>query len=93
MTESSNAVFLSYASQDAEAALVRLTQDQGDLWPYGVAEVFAYRGERDLAFTWLDRAYVVRDPDLNLVRADPLLVPLRDDPRYKALLRKMNLPE
>jgi hypothetical protein len=53
--------------------------------------VFAYRGENDQAFDWLEKAYDVRDGDLAFVLRDPLLVPLHDDPRWSVLMKKMNL--
>jgi tetratricopeptide (TPR) repeat protein len=62
-------------------------------WPSGIARVYAFRGERDRAFEWLDRAYDTRDQDLYYIKGDPLLRNLESDPRYKAFLRKMNLPE
>jgi len=42
---------------------------------------------------WLERAYKFRDEDLYSIKDDPLLKNLESDPRYKAFLRKMNLPE
>ncbi|MGH8276711.1 MAG: tetratricopeptide repeat protein, partial [Steroidobacteraceae bacterium] len=58
-----------------------------------IAEVFAWRGEKDQAFEWLERAYRQRDAGLSYVKVDPLLANLRGDPRYEAFLRKMNFPE
>jgi serine/threonine-protein kinase len=55
--------------------------------------VYAFRGEKDRAFEWLDRAFDLRDEDLYVIKGDPLLKNLEGDPRYKAFLRKMNLPE
>jgi adenylate cyclase len=79
---------------ESDAALARLADEAGTIWPYGVALVHAYRGERDKAFEWLEKAYAARDLDLlTFVLKDPLLTPLHDDPRYKELLRKMNLLE
>jgi hypothetical protein len=54
--------------------------------------VYAYRGESDQAFVWLERAYTERDTGLEEMKADPLLAGLRNDPRYSALLKKMRLP-
>jgi len=60
---------------------------------YNIASVYAYRGEKDLAFQHLEAAYQRREPDLLNLKVDPVLTGLRGDQRYKALLRKMNLPE
>ena len=46
----------------------------------------------DEAFEWLDRAYVQRSGSLIGLKVDPLMKSLRDDPRYAAFLRKLNLP-
>ena len=45
------------------------------------------------AIAWLNRAYTQKDPELYLIKGDPLLKGLERDSRYKALLRKMKLPE
>jgi hypothetical protein len=60
---------------------------------YQIAEVHAYRVETDLAFEWLERAYAQRDGGLPDVKSDRLLRGLVSDPRYKASLMKMKLPE
>jgi hypothetical protein len=59
---------------------------------YQIAEAYAGRGEPDQAFECLERAYRQRDGGLTGLRRDPLLISLHTDPRYKALLRKINLP-
>jgi TolB-like protein len=58
-----------------------------------IADVYAWRGEKDQAFQWLERAYELRDSGLTWIKIDTDLRSLRGDPRYKALLRKMNLPK
>jgi hypothetical protein len=60
---------------------------------YNIASVYAYRGEKDLAFRHLEAAWQQREPLLLNLKSDPLLTGLRSDPRYKALLLRMNLPE
>lgn len=60
---------------------------------YQIAEVYALRGEQPQAFEWLEAAYSQRDGGLTMLKIDPLLDTLHGDPRYAALLRKMNLPE
>jgi len=54
--------------------------------------VYAFRGETDRAFEWLERAYASRDSGLAQFKGDPLLKSLEHDPRYAAFLKKMHLP-
>jgi TolB-like protein/DNA-binding winged helix-turn-helix (wHTH) protein/Flp pilus assembly protein TadD len=58
-----------------------------------IASVYAWRGEKDKAFQWLERAYTERDAGITWLKIDFSFRDLRGDPRYKALLKKMNLPE
>jgi TolB-like protein len=60
---------------------------------WAIASVYAWRGETDLAFMWAERAYAHRITGLTWIKIDPHFRYLRSDPRYKALLKKMNLPE
>jgi serine/threonine protein kinase/TolB-like protein/lipoprotein NlpI len=81
---------------DGDATLGELEKKYpgyADKNPVRMAEVWGYRGDNDQAFAWLDRAYRQHDPILPAMRADPLLEGLRPDPRFKALVRKMKLPE
>ena len=73
-------------------ALKQLVTDFGDQCAVQIAEVYAWRGEREKAVAWLERAYAVRDPGLIYLKIDGFLRPLRDDPRYAALLVKLNFP-
>lgn len=79
--------------READAALLELIQKRAPVAPYGIASVYTYRQEVDTAFEWLDRAYVQRDAGMTGIKFDPFLRSLRNDPRYKAMLKKMNLPE
>ena len=54
------------------------------------ARIYASLGDKDQAFEWLEKAHQARDGTL-LVMIDPLLDPLRDDPRFQDLLLRMNL--
>jgi len=76
---------------ESDVALARLVDEAGKFWPYSVALVHAYRGERDQAFEWLEKARTTRDVDLFYVRKDPFLRPLHDDPRWAKLMKSMNL--
>ncbi|HYN15982.1 MAG TPA: protein kinase [Terriglobales bacterium] len=59
---------------------------------FQIAELYAFRGEADRAFEWLERAYAQRDGGLAEMKGDPLLKSLERDPRYAAFLKKMRLP-
>ena len=78
---------------ESDAALVRAANAYAEHWAYVVAQVHAYRGEIKQALAWLDRAHRQKDVALYRVKGDPLLKNLEPDPRYKAFLHKMNLPE
>jgi TolB-like protein/DNA-binding winged helix-turn-helix (wHTH) protein/Tfp pilus assembly protein PilF len=56
------------------------------------AMVYTGLGEKELAFTWLQSAFEERDPGLMNLMVDPQLDPLRSDPRFQDLLRRMNFP-
>jgi TolB-like protein/predicted Ser/Thr protein kinase len=60
--------------------------------PMGAAVVYGVLGERDLAFRLLEAAYEERDSNIPWIQSDPNLRTLSDDPRFGALLRRMNLP-
>ena len=78
---------------ESDAALTRVVHEhaQDDAWE--IADAYAYRGELDQAFAWLERAYRQKDSGLYQIKGDPWFKKLAGDPRYKAFLRKMNLPE
>ena len=78
---------------ESDAALAALKSKHAGEMAYQIAEVHAFRDEVDLAFEWLDRAYDQRDGGLSDIKGDPFLRGLVDDPRYRALLRKLKLPE
>jgi adenylate cyclase len=78
---------------DSDAALKRLTELALPDSAYFIACVHAYRGESDAAFLWLERAFRQKDSYLWAIKGEPYLNSLNGDPRYKAFLKKMNLPE
>src|SRR6266704_6900505 len=79
--------------QESDAALAELTAKDSETAAYQIAEVYAYRGDKDRAFEWLERARRQRDPGLGNLRKDPLLTNLYDDPRWNAFLRRMGLAD
>jgi tetratricopeptide (TPR) repeat protein len=89
---SAMAYFAAGRKAESDAQLAEAIRQNATDWPQGIASAYAFRGEKDHAFEWLDRAYEARD-HLYIIKGDPLMKKLQGDPRYKALLRKMNLPE
>ena len=61
--------------------------------PYQIAEVHAWRGEKEQAFEWAERAFAERDMGLTWLKIDTDFRSLRGDARYRALVGKMNLPQ
>jgi serine/threonine-protein kinase len=55
-----------------------------------VATVHLGLGEKEQALDWLERGYQAHDWHLTLLKAEPVFDPLRDEPRFKDLLRRMN---
>jgi serine/threonine-protein kinase len=76
----------------SDAALQRAQRQYGDSSNYQYADIHAQRGEKDEAFASLDRAWQFRDPGLAYMKGDWMLDPIRSDPRFSALLAKMNFP-
>ena len=58
---------------------------------YEIALVYAGLGNKDEAFAWLEESYKVRDKGLTYLKLDPCMDPLRSDPRFQNLLRRVGL--
>jgi TolB-like protein/DNA-binding winged helix-turn-helix (wHTH) protein/Tfp pilus assembly protein PilF len=78
--------------EESDRALKKLIATHQNDCAFQIAEAYAYRGQTDKAFEWLDRAYRQRDPGTPEFSTNPLMRSLRQDPRYAELLKKMNLP-
>jgi len=59
--------------------------------PYFLGVVHAAMGDKEAAFSWLEKAYEEHDSYLVRLRVEPLMDPLRPDPRFEKLLHRMNL--
>ena len=77
---------------DAQAALAAMLHESTGA-EFQIAEAYAYLGDADQAFRWLEAAVDHRDPGIVWLRDDPLLRGLTGDARYAALLRALNLPQ
>jgi tetratricopeptide (TPR) repeat protein len=79
------------AAERTRAALQALRSD-GYASALGLAEVSVALGDRERAFLWLDQAAEERSFHLVYVKVWPELDPLRSDPRFQALVRRLGLP-
>jgi hypothetical protein len=61
--------------------------------PYEIASMYAELGDKEEAFRWLNTAYQERDAGLLQLRTDYSLDPIRSEPRFAELLRKVGLPQ
>ena len=77
---------------DADIARKKLESTLGDASAYQFAEIYAQWGEPARALQWLDTAQRRRDPGLGLLKTDPLLDPLRKEPRFQAIERELKFP-
>ena len=79
--------------EEADAALQKLIAEAGDRSPVRVAVVYAFRGDADKMFEWLDRAYELREPILiSGLGVYPAFARYRSDPRLMALCNKIGMP-
>jgi TolB-like protein/cytochrome c-type biogenesis protein CcmH/NrfG len=74
---------------ESDAMLGTLVNEHSQGSAYQLAEVFAMRGELAQAFGWLERAFGERDPGVTHTKVNPRFRPLRSDPRWPSLLRKI----
>jgi tetratricopeptide (TPR) repeat protein len=74
------------------AAVSRAQQTWGDALSFQYAGIYAQCGVADRAFAWLEKGWSIRDPGMLSIKTESLLDPIRSDPRFAALLQKMNFP-
>ena len=77
--------------KEADEKLNEFIEKYQDHWRYLIAQLYAFRNEKEEAFKWLESAYNHRDSWLWWIKNDPWLKNIHTDPRYKAILKKMNL--
>ncbi|HJQ68671.1 MAG TPA: hypothetical protein VKA70_06850 [Blastocatellia bacterium] len=79
--------------EEARRVLEELKRISGERYvsPYHIATIFAGLGDNDRAFACLDQAHEDRSEWLIWLAVDPKLDPLRDDPRFQVLLRRVGL--
>ena len=80
-------------SADAEAWMKKNKARWGDAGALGYAVCYAQWGDASKALEWLETALRLRDVDLQSLKADPLLDPLRKEPRFQAIERALKFPK
>ena len=80
--------------RQALAILYKLTEQwkQKEIQALPIAYVYLGLGENERALDWVEKAYEERDPDMTFLNVRPWVDPLRSDPRFQHLLRRMNFP-
>ncbi len=58
---------------------------------YSIAEGYMRLGQKDKVFEWLDKAYEDHDSGLVSIAVEPMFDPVRSDPRFKDIVRRMKL--
>ncbi|RXJ52488.1 TPR end-of-group domain-containing protein [Gelidibacter gilvus] len=87
------AVYAIGNKQEADKLLKKLIADWGDVaWP-NIAVFFAFRGEKDEAFKWLELAFDNRDASLLEILNYPSMKNLWGDPRWNTFINKLGLPK
>jgi adenylate cyclase len=74
---------------ESDSALSTLIARSAKDWSYNIAYVYAFRGEADKAFEWLDKAVQYQDPGLSQIVGENLFDNIHSDPRWLPFLRKL----
>jgi TolB-like protein/Tfp pilus assembly protein PilF len=77
---------------DAEGEISKLKSSHGDVMAYQYAAFYAQRGDKSKALEWLEMALRLRDAGLESLKTDPLMDPLRQEPRFQAVMRELKFP-
>jgi tetratricopeptide (TPR) repeat protein len=78
---------------DTQLKALKADSQREYVGPLDFAELYIRLSDKDSAFDWLERAYKEHSSWLNFVNTDPLYDPLRSDPRFAELVRKVGLPQ
>ena len=78
---------------DAESALARQKALEGDIGAVDYARAYAQWGDIPKALDWLETAWRLRETTLVFLKSEPLLDPLRNEPRFQAIERELKFPD
>ncbi|HEY5774987.1 MAG TPA: tetratricopeptide repeat protein [Xanthomonadales bacterium] len=80
-------------TEDFESSFTELRERYGKQWPSEIAHVYAWTGDQDAAFEWLDKAVAMNEGGIGLSRQELWLTPLHDDPRWQVFLEKIGVSD
>jgi TolB-like protein len=78
---------------DAERMLAKMMATNGDAAAYQYAQIYAQWGNPTRALGWLEKALGLRDTGLAYIKTDPGMDPLRNEPRFQAVMRELKFPD
>ena len=97
-TELALVIGRSYESSGYEQALRVYAKQLAEIYSQGayiptwyIGSIYGFQGDKDRAFAWLEKAYLAKEGIDQL--SDPMWDPMRSDPRFKDLLRRVGLPQ
>lgn len=88
--------FVYFAKGDTKRAdelLEEFIMKNSDDDPANLADLYAFRGNKEASFKWLNKALEVKDPVLLEVLAYPSFKTMYSDPRWRLFINKLNLPK
>ena len=85
-------MYAATGKRDEALKIIAAMKQQPNVSPMGLANIYSALGEKDQTFEWLEKAYAERTPLLRALQTGRAWDPLRSDPRFKDLLKRMGLP-
>lgn len=61
--------------------------------PWRIFTIYVRTGMKEESLDWMEKAYEIHDPNMPAINTDPIFDYLRDEPRFQAIVNKMNFPE
>jgi TolB-like protein/Tfp pilus assembly protein PilF len=78
---------------EADILFKEFLEKHGETDPANTADLYAFRGDYDVSFEWLNKAFEARDPVLIEALAYPSFKAMHSDPRWKKLINKIGFPK
>ena len=80
-------------SMEADALFAEFLEKYGETDPANVADLYAFRGDHEQSFEWLNKAFETKDPVLIEALTYPSFKPMYSDVRWRDLIKKIGLPK